>query len=497
MADQSLYSPYRKPLTEMLNSQGTRVAIIDDDEDDYFIIADYINSIDGSSFTIDWCNQYETAIQKMRAREYDIYFVDYRLGRHTGLELLQEISREESFDAPVVLLTGKGSKDIDVKAMESGATDYLVKSELNTEKLERCIRYSLERAAALKELRAREKRYRTLFEGSKDAVFIADENLVMTEVNHTSCSLFGADMPELINRSLYDFIKTDALKTKIAELFQQRDNIRDLELEINGGEGETKSCLLSVSYVEDTNGKPLVHGILHDITNIKKAESANLQAQKLAANERLMRILAHEIRNPLNNISLSADHLEESYDDVEMRTSLVSIIKRNCIRINHIITELLDITKPQELTFQQHSLQEIMEESIAMIMDRIDLQKITVQKSYPDEPLEVSANKSKLIIAFTNIMVNAIEAMEMSKGQLLVTMSAGPDSYNVSIRDNGNGIPEEYLTKLFEPFFTLKKNGMGMGLAASYSIIQSHKASIRVESQIGKGTNFIIGFNKK
>src|ERR1044071_1112842 len=338
MADQSLYSPYRKPLTEMLNSQGTRVAIIDDDEDDYFIIADYINSIDGSSFTIDWCNQYETAIQKMRAREYDIYFVDYRLGRHTGLELLQEISREESFDAPVVLLTGKGSKDIDVKAMESGATDYLVKSELNTEKLERCIRYSLERAAALKELRAREKRYRTLFEGSKDAVFIADENLVMTEVNHTSCSLFGADMPELINRSLYDFIKTDALKTKIAELFQQRDNIRDLELEINGGEGETKSCLLSVSYVEDTNGKPLVHGILHDITNIKKAESANLQAQKLAANERLMRILAHEIRNPLNNISISVDHLtlpEENEEDyAEKQKQIADIIKRNGIRIN-------------------------------------------------------------------------------------------------------------------------------------------------------------------
>lgn len=482
----------------MLNSHGTRVAIIDDDEDDYFIIADYINSIDGSSFTIDWCNQYETAIEKMRAREYDIYFVDYRLGRHTGLEMLQEMQREE-FDDPIVLLTGKGSKDIDVKAMESGATDYLIKSELNTEKLERCIRYSLERSIALKELRARENKYRTLFEGSKDAVFLADENMVLTEVNHTSCALFNTDMSQLVNRSLYDFLKDDTQKKKFADQFQRKENINDLEIEIGNGDEdtETKSCLLSISLVEDTGGKPMVHGILHDITNIKKAESANLQAQKLAANERLMRILAHEIRNPLNNISLSADHLEESYEDVEMRQSLVAIVKRNCIRINHIITELLDLTKPQELTFQEHSLQEILEESIAMIMDRIDLQKIAVQKTFPESPFEISANKSKLIIAFTNIMVNAIEAMEMNKGQLSISVNAGPDSYNVYIRDNGSGIPEEYLTKLFEPFFTLKKNGMGMGLAASYSIIQSHKASIRVESQIGKGTTFILGFSKE
>lgn len=480
----------------MLNSNGTRVAIIDDDEDDYFIIADYINSIDGSTFTIDWCNQYDDAINQMKAGKYDIYFVDYRLGRHTGLELLQEIHRVQ-FDQPVVLLTGKGSKDIDVKAMEYGATDYLIKSELNTEKLERCIRYSLERAAGLKELRAREKKYRALFEGSKDAVFMADEDLVLTEVNHTSSLLFGTDMDKLINRSFYDFIKDENQKKRFAELYEQRSNINDLELEIGDGNPETRSCLLSISFVEDTNGKPLVHGILHDITNIKKAESANLQAQKLAANERLMRILAHEIRNPLNNISLSADHLEEAYEDEEMRQNLVAIVKRNCIRINHIITELLDLTKPQELTFQEHILQEIMDESIVMIMDRIDLQKITVQKAYPDFPFEISANKSKLVIALTNIMVNAIEAMEMGKGHLTISMTATPDCYNVSIRDNGGGIPEEYLTKLFEPFFTLKKNGMGMGLAASYSIIQSHKASIRVESQIGKGTNFIIGFNKK
>ena len=125
-------------------SREIRILIIDDDEDDFVIIADYLKNIEGARLKVDWCNDYTEACKKIRNREYDIYLVDYRLGSHTGLELLQETVTEE-FDDPIVLLTGQGNKDIDVKAMRSGATDYLVKSELTTEKLDRCFRYSLER----------------------------------------------------------------------------------------------------------------------------------------------------------------------------------------------------------------------------------------------------------------------------------------------------------------------------------------------------------------
>jgi C4-dicarboxylate-specific signal transduction histidine kinase len=137
-----------------------------------------------------------------------------------------------------------------------------------------------------------------------------------------------------------------------------------------------------------------------------------------------------------------------------------------------------------------------MDESIAIASDRINLQKISVEKKYPAYPLEISADKSKLIIAFTNILINAIEAMKINEGKLSVSMAANEDAYTVSIKDNGSGIPQEYLSKLFEPFFTMKKKGIGLGLAASYSIIQSHKAKIQVESMVNKGTNFIISFNK-
>jgi PAS domain S-box-containing protein len=477
----------------MLSPRLIRVLIVDDDEDDYFIIAGYISDIQKNKFIIDWCNNFDTALKKINNREYDIYFVDYRLGNRTGLDLLKEACNED-FDDPIVLLTGKGNKDIDIRAMESGATDYLIKSELAIEKLERCIRYSLDRAGDLKELKTRENKYRNLFEGSKDAVFIADSNLELREVNQAASQLFAIPLKALQGVSIYDFIKDDSQKAAVSSLLKQKQNIYDLEVEVENNWKETRSCLLSVSFVEHVDDL-LIHGILHDITNIKKAELANLQAQKLAANERLMRILAHEIRNPLNNISLSIDHFELPYDGSDMQKSLIDIIQRNCVRINHIITELLDLTKPPELTFQKHSLQEILDESIALTSDRMNLRNITVQKDYPKKPLEISANKSKLVIAFTNILINAIEATESDKGEINISLGTSGNNYHVSIRDNGAGIPEEYLSKLFEPFFTLKKNGIGLGLAASYSIIQSHKAHVRVESQVDKGTNFMISFS--
>jgi PAS domain S-box-containing protein len=479
----------------MLKGNQIRIGVIDDDEDDFFIIKDYIREIENVNFVIDWLDNYQAAIDKIKKGAYHLYFLDYRLGNETGLELLQEATAMEC-DCPIVLLTGKGNKAIDIKAMQSGATDYLVKSELNAEKLERCIRYSLDRAESLRELKARENKYRNLFKGSKDAVFISDKNLVFTECNHAASLLFGFGNDELLQYSLFEFLKDETQKQKLRQLLAKEENTNDIEIQIQDQQGEIKPCLLSMSFQLDAHPHHLIHGIIHDITNIRKAEQANIQAQKLAANERLIRILAHEIRNPLNNITLAVEQLKTPSDDEEIQSYLVDIVQRNCTRINKIITELLDITKPLELKFERHSLQEILDESLSLATDRINLQHIRVEKNYPDSPIEIDVDRSKLIIAFTNLVINAIEAMETNKGELAVSISALPTTYSVSIRDNGKGIPDEFLPKLFEPFFTSKKNGMGLGLAACYSIIESHKGTIQVETKVDKGSNFIISFKR-
>src|SRR5690606_2279927 len=111
----------------------------------------------------EWCFKYSEALQRMLNKQYDIYLVDYRLGVKTGLDLLKE-AMSNNCEEPIILLTGKGSQSVDREAMQVGAVDYLVKTELNSEKLERSIRYAIDRADAIKALKAKERKYRTIFE---------------------------------------------------------------------------------------------------------------------------------------------------------------------------------------------------------------------------------------------------------------------------------------------------------------------------------------------
>src|SRR5436189_1095875 len=122
-----------------------KILVVDDDEDDFLIIKEYIKGIREQKFVVDWCSKYNDACKKICEGEYNLYFIDYRLGANTGLDLIRK-SIEGNCEEPFILLTGNGNHKIDMQAMESGAVDYLVKTDLTTEKLERCIRYSLERA---------------------------------------------------------------------------------------------------------------------------------------------------------------------------------------------------------------------------------------------------------------------------------------------------------------------------------------------------------------
>lgn len=143
-----------------------RIMIVDDDEDDFFLTSELIKNIPSSGFTINWCYSYREALDQMINKGHDLYFIDYLLGARTGLDLLKE-AVAAGVEEPIILLTGKGNQAVDIEAMRVGAMDYLVKGEFNEEKLERSIRYALERAATLKALRVNERKYRVMLSARK------------------------------------------------------------------------------------------------------------------------------------------------------------------------------------------------------------------------------------------------------------------------------------------------------------------------------------------
>jgi PAS domain S-box-containing protein len=472
-----------------------RILIIDDDEDDFVITSSLIKEIPNGNFIIDWCPKHTDALRKICNKEYDIYFIDNFLGGITGMELLGKAIGCNK-DSPMILLTGKGNRDIALQALDSGASDYMVKSELNTEKLERCIRYSLEKALALKQLRDNEQKFRTIFEQTRDAIFIANEDLQLQEANRAMENMMGYLPEELKSFSLYDLLAEEDDIEKIRTALTERGEIHDLEAELQHQSGDLLNCIFSAVVINRPDNTKYIQGALHDITKLKKAERSLLMSEKLAATGRLARTLAHEIRNPLTNINLSIDHLK-GMEFNEVQQHYFDIISRNSKRINDILTELLASSKPTQTEMQPYILQDIIDRSIQAATDRIMLKHIKLQVRYIDTPIHIKADADKLALAFLNIMINAVEAMEENTGKLMVSVFEDQDHWEVKITDNGMGIPEESIPKLFEPYFTAKRNGMGLGLPATLNILHAHQAQVDVTSVEGVGTTFSIMFSKK
>jgi len=473
-------------------SKPVRILIIDDDEDDFILTSGFLKAIEDRSLDIQWCYNYKTALQHIASKAFDLYLVDYRLGAKTGIDLLKE-AMTMNCDEPIILLTGKGNSKIDKQAMEMGAVDYLVKAELTTEKLERCIRYSLERAASTKALRSNEKKYRNIFEKSKEAVFTTDPSLIFKDVNSAMLRLAGCDKQQLLKTNLSQLIEHEPTRSSIHERLEKTGEVNDLELEMINTKGKKRYCILNLSLEKDGNNMPYVQGILHDITNQKKTERATLLAEKLAATGRLVRTLAHEVRNPLSNIHMSLEQLgglTKGEDRI-----YIDIIDRNGKRINDLITELLTSSKPTEMVLDRVPMQSVIDDAVAAAVDRMTLKQIKLKLAYPELPCYIRADKTKLKIAFQNIIINAIEAISHDNGELNILLVATEENNIMEITDNGCGIPPENISKLFEPYFTSKRNGIGLGLASTLNILQAHNATIEVRSKVDSGTTFIVTFN--
>ncbi len=474
-----------------LQHQNARILIVDDDEDDFIITSEYIQSIPGNSYVIEWCKNYNEALKHLLAHAYDLYFVDYRLGAKSGVDFLKE-AKEHKCEEPIVLLTGKGNYQVDIQAMQLGAVDYLAKTELTTEKMERCIRYALDRAATLRALKTNERKYRSIFEKSKDVVFVTDFSLQFREVNEAIRTLLGYEKEEVLGMTLDSLIDQAQHRKFLQQLVQQRSEVNDWEVILNTKDGEKKYCILTLTpEAEDEDGH--IQGIIHDITNLKKVEKATLQGEKLAAAGRLVRTIAHEVRNPLNNITLSIEQMQQDIKDEGMQLYM-NIIQRNGRRISDLISELLNTSRPSENTLERQTLQHILDDVIAASIDRLTLKRIKLQVSYPNDEQHIMADKEKLKLALLNIVINAVEAMEEQTGQLSISLQHTGSFAVLAISDNGCGISEENISRLFEPYFTQKRNGVGLGLTFTLNILQAHKANIEVSSQPGQGTTFTITF---
>jgi two-component system sporulation sensor kinase C len=474
-----------------MEKETIRLLIVDDDEDDFFLTSDYLKEIRNKHFDITWASSFGEGITQLTQAKFDLCFFDFLLGAKTGIDLLQEAIRS-GVSCPIVLLTGRGDEKVDVEAMRLGAMDYLVKSELDAEKLDRCIRYALERAEVLRRLRESETRLRGIFGQLKDAVLLKKPKGFIFYYNNTALDLLGYNETELLHLYFQHLFAVPSQHALYVQSLEEKGIVENLEVWLVKKNGERVLCSLHATKQSNSEGEVYYLLVIQDITARKKLERDTLLAAKAASTARLVRTLAHEVRNPLTNINLSLDQIEPELTDDEQKL-FAEIIRRNSRRINTLITELLNSFKQQEAVLSHVSIHDLLEDTLSEAADRLSLKKIALQKEFRED-CSLRLDKSNIKIAFLNLIINAIEAMEEEKGILTVSTHVVGKSCYVEIRDNGLGISPENLNRLFEPYFTSKTNGLGLGLASTLTILQSHRATVEVESEIGEGTVFTVTF---
>lgn len=240
--------------------------------------------------------------------------------------------------------------------------------------------------------------------------------------------------------------------------------------------------------------------IFRAVTAMRVYQSSGRRLNSLVSSEGVSRkpahfvtALAHEVRNPLTNINLAVDMLAYVVSDDEPKLYL-DIIRRSSARINQLVFDLLKYQEPDQVEGNSYSMHQILDEVLEMAADRITLKNITVRKEYASQDKQILAEKDRIRIALTNIVINAIEAMTSKNGELRLIESQVDGHYCLQIGDNGCGIPAEHLQQIFHPYFTRKPGGLGLGLSTTWDILHANHIEMSVESKEGEGTCFTLLF---
>jgi len=329
-------------------------------------------------------------------------------------------------------------------------------------------------------------------ENTNEGFVTIDEHHQVIIFNKAAENIFGYSREEVIGKDLGLILSPECEqghKQAVSRFLNTRESkLIGHQTEFLTTRKNGEKFPLSISFsLSEIEGKIFFTGIIRDLTETKALQEKIAQSERLAALGQLVAEITHEIKNPLIMIGGFARQLSRTIQDEKSQTKL-KIIADEVLRLEKLILELKDVYRPQELVFEQVDINPLMKEIYSLSKEDCKKAKIVLALKTPKDPLWVNGDPGKLKQVFLNLVKNAMEAME--KGGTL-TIQAKPlgNLVEISIIDNGPGIPKKDRDKLFTPFFTTKRRGTGLGLSVSKKIIDEHPGGrLELDSEEGKGT---------
>lgn len=519
------------------------------------LLKEYLKMALREPYELTWVQRLADATQMLSTQTFDLVLLDLGLPDSRGIETFLSLHTQVP-QIPIIVLSGLDDEPTALKALQSGAQDYLVKSNVDSHLLVRAVRYAIERKKVETALGSERDLLQALIESLPDQIYVKDATGHFIRTNTAVARMFGVTTPEaLTGKTDFDFFPKELAQTFADEeqqVLRSGQSLVNREACLTKPDGQPQWILTTKVPLRDQNGNIVgTVGSNRDVTFIKKAEDelrrANadlenskhelqnslvelqrmhtdlramqmqlVEAEKMRTIGRLAAGVAHEVKNPLAILLRGLDFLLQSLKQPdETVTAVIKDMQDAIMRANTVIHGLLDFSSPNQLEAQPEDLNTIIRQSLFFVKHLLSEFHVHVNLELSPELPPSRLDRQKIAEVLVNLFENAIHAMPQG-GSLTVRTSAklltgfGPsmgssaiDRFQIGglvvmaeIEDTGAGIPTDKLDKVFEPFFTTKPTGQGtgLGLSVSKTIVELHRGSIEVENREKGGVRVTLMF---
>jgi two-component system NtrC family sensor kinase len=510
----------------MPDNDGWRIVLIDDEEGIRRVTR---ITLEDAGYTVYTAENGKNGLALCEEVTPQIVITDVRMPGMDGIAVLESVKKDFP-DTEVIVATAFGEMDLAIRALQLDASDFITKP-LHSEALA----VALERAQARFEARKQLKDYTTflengwndttrelmaaftfqnsLIESSLDGIIGCDTDDVVVTFNQSAQAMLGYDKAEVLHKMHLGRFLLPEEETRLKHLLQDKDRGGRrrqslFETTLCGLGGQRIPVQMSVAQVNIPGQEPGTVCFVRDLREIRRLErevedqARILHQDKMMSLGRLAASVVHEINNPLAGILnycrlmlriLGRGHV--SSDQMAKFTRYLDLVEKETARCSQIVSNLLTFSRKSPAEFGPIVVSDLVQRCILLCQHKLELSNIRLDQHIQTGLPEIRGDFNQLQQCIINLVFNAADAMP-DGGTLTLAASHSETSRDVrlTVTDTGTGIAEKDLPHIFEPFYTTKDEGYGVGLGLStlYGILQDHHGSVQVESKPGKGTSFAL-----
>jgi signal transduction histidine kinase len=391
-------------------------------------------------------------------------------------------------NTPFIFILQKKLTINQMKLFDKLKISFLYEDYIDPAILDYSLKTALNKQKELNLMKENELRYKSLYDHNLDINLITDNSYKVIDTNvHGKKQLKFKKAFEL--QSI--FTSLEAFE-KFIQLLHEVKQVSRFETKLLYKEKEV-ICLLDAFILYDSSKQRSgAHIVIRNIDAEKISQEIANRASKLMVTGKLLRSLAHEIRNPLTNINLALDELNTNENLTNDAQIYLDIVQRSANRVAALLEEIMNAYKTAVINLETAKLHDVIDNSLRFVNDRLILKNIKLKLSLKAKDDFCQLDKVKLSTAIVNLVVNACEAITHDHGEISITTAKNENHLVLTIKDNGCGMNAAQTAALFDPFYTRKSKGLGLGLTTSQNAIFAHKGSITVKSKENIGSLFII-----